>query len=123
MWGEFYKRWLDLVFCWLPTTNAARDEAVEEEGQAAPPNAAEVVVEERPVKAPEGDGADDLTVIKGIGPAIQAKLQGFGIASLSDLAASDAGELAAKLGASQPMSKARVQGWIERARDRTMSGG
>jgi predicted flap endonuclease-1-like 5' DNA nuclease len=123
MWVDFYKRWLDLCCCWLPKTNSARDESADEERRAAPSNGAEAAVEEQPADNPEGNDADDLTVIKGIGPAIQTKLRGFGIAGFSDLAASDADELAAKLGASQPMSTARVQGWVEAARDRTVGGG
>jgi predicted flap endonuclease-1-like 5' DNA nuclease len=123
MWRDFYKQWLDLCFCWLPKASEAREESADEERQTASPNGAEAAVEERPADVPEGDDVDDLTIIKGIGPAIQSKLRGFGIASFSGLAASDANELAAKLGASQPMSTARVQGWIEAARERTMSGG
>ncbi|MEZ5934857.1 MAG: helix-hairpin-helix domain-containing protein [Alphaproteobacteria bacterium] len=68
---------------------------------------------------PDDNGAEDLTVIKGIGPAVEAKLRGFGITSLAALAAADPDALAAKLKVSQPISTTRVKGWVEVAQERT----
>ena len=62
--------------------------------------------------------SDDLTVIKGIGPAIQEKLRALGIATFSDLARAD--PKAWGLKGPQPISEARVRGWIEAARQRTV---
>ena len=81
--------------------------------------AAAATVDEEAGAGPEE--ADDLTVIKGIGPAVQTKLRSFGIASLAELAASDPEALAAKLRASQPISTTRVEGWIKAAGDRASS--
>jgi predicted flap endonuclease-1-like 5' DNA nuclease len=62
---------------------------------------------------------DDLTVIKGIGLAVQEKLRSLGITTFRDLATADPDDLVDQLKASLPVSKARVRGWIEAARERT----
>ena len=62
--------------------------------------------------------SDDLTVIKGIGPALQQKLRALGIATFSDLARADPKALTERLKGAQPISEARVRGWIEAARQR-----
>jgi predicted flap endonuclease-1-like 5' DNA nuclease len=80
MWNEIFKRWIDLIFWWAP-----KDEArpPPEEPKERAPSAAE----RSAVRGPEvGEQvvSDDLTVIKGIGPAIQEKLRVLGIATFSD---------------------------------------
>jgi predicted flap endonuclease-1-like 5' DNA nuclease len=65
--------------------------------------------------------ADDLTVIKGIGPSVQEKLRSLGIMTFKDLARADPDHLVDQLKTSLPASKARIHGWIEAARERTGS--
>ena len=61
---------------------------------------------------------DDLTEIKGIGPAMQNKLRALGITTFADLAAADPDQLMAQLKGSQPLSRGRVRHWTETARQR-----
>jgi predicted flap endonuclease-1-like 5' DNA nuclease len=61
---------------------------------------------------------DDLTVIKGIGPAVQNKLRALGITTFADLAAADPDELMKQLKGAQPLSRGRVRHWTEAARQR-----
>jgi predicted flap endonuclease-1-like 5' DNA nuclease len=70
---------------------------------------------EKPVAAPV---PDDLTEIKGIGPAVQNKLRALGITTFADLAAADPDQLMARLKGSQPLSLGRVRHWTEAARQR-----
>ena len=70
---------------------------------------------EKPVAAPV---PDDLTEIKGIGPAMQNKLRALGITTFADLAAADPDQLMARLKGSQPLSLVRVRHWTEAARQR-----
>jgi predicted flap endonuclease-1-like 5' DNA nuclease len=62
--------------------------------------------------------ADDLTVIKGIGPVVQEKLQALGIRTFGDLAAADPQTLTGQLKGRQPISEALVRGWTEAADQR-----
>lgn len=62
-------------------------------------------------KAVSPPPADDLTIIKGIGPVYAARLQEAGVTTLRALAGSDAGGLAERLG----LPAARVSTWIEEA--------
>ena len=122
MWAEFCKRWFDLCRCWLPTTKDEQTSGAE--AKPSPTMADDVSTDLRATGdetglGPEAADADDLTVIKGIGPSIQTKLRSFGINSLAALAASDPDALAAKLKTSQPISTTRVKGWIEAAQDQT----
>jgi predicted flap endonuclease-1-like 5' DNA nuclease len=64
---------------------------------------------------------DDLTVIKGIGPALQNRLRALGITTFADLAAANPDKLMAQLKGGQPLSRARVQHWTEAARARMRS--
>ena len=61
---------------------------------------------------------DDLTVIKGIGPALQNKLRALGITTFADLAAANPDQLMEQLKGSQPLSRGRVRHWTEAARQR-----
>ena len=69
----------------------------------------------KPVAAPV---PDDLTEIKGIGPAMQNRLRALGITTFADLAAADPDQLLAQLKGSQPLSLGRVRHWTEVARQR-----
>jgi NADH-quinone oxidoreductase subunit E len=118
MWDQTFKRWLDLVFWWLP-----KPEAAEQPSAQAPEPAPETAPEKAPPQAKEppaqpaaSDRApDDLTVIKGIGPAVQEKLHALGIRTFDDLAAADPETLAEQLKGRQPISQALVRGWTEAA--------
>jgi predicted flap endonuclease-1-like 5' DNA nuclease len=121
MWADFCKRWLDLCCWWLPTT--AGEEKNGAEAKPSPTMTKDLSTDQTTVGSEDDTGsgkddADDLTVIKGIGPSIETKLRGFGITSFAVLAASDPETLAAKLKASQPISTTRVKSWIEAARER-----
>ena len=120
MWADFCKRWFDLCCWWLPTPKD--EQKSDAETKTLLTMADEVSTEVKTTGCEEGvasdeDDADDLTVIKGIGPAVQTKLRSFGVTSLAALAAADPEALAAKLKASQPISSARVKGWIAAAQD------
>lgn len=55
--------------------------------------------------------ADDLTIIKGIGPVYEARLQEAGVTSLRALAGAQVEDLAARLG----VPPGRVSTWIDEA--------
>jgi predicted flap endonuclease-1-like 5' DNA nuclease len=72
----------------------------------------------QPEKAVTPPIPDDLTVIKGIGPAVQNKLRALGITTFADLAAANPDKLMEQLKGSQPLSRGRVHHWTEAARER-----
>jgi large subunit ribosomal protein L21 len=114
MWEQMVKRWFRLVFWWMPGSDQTR---VRNEEAATPSNG-----EQRGDPAPRPPTArvaDDLTVIKGIGPAVQKKLRELDIITFSDLAEADADALTEKLKGSQPISITRVRAWTEDARARS----
>jgi large subunit ribosomal protein L21 len=82
--------------------------------QAEPPKA-----EARKAEPPKAEARkaepDDLTTIKGIGPATQDKLRGLGIATFKDLAAANPEELVQQLKGGQPISEAQIRGWTAEA--------
>jgi predicted flap endonuclease-1-like 5' DNA nuclease len=122
MWDNIFKRWIDLLFWWVPRTEETRPERASESSPVASEQGASRVPEEaleQQVPTAEEVVPDDLTVIKGIGPAVQRKLRSLGITTFRDLATADADELAEHLKGSQPVSKARVHNWIKAARERT----
>ncbi|MEM7022782.1 MAG: helix-hairpin-helix domain-containing protein [Pseudomonadota bacterium] len=71
------------------------------------------------VATAETKAPDDLTAIKGIGPAVQSKLRALGIQTYDDLAKADPDRLIDQLKGSQPISPARVRGWTEAAASTT----
>jgi predicted flap endonuclease-1-like 5' DNA nuclease len=147
MWDQTFKRWLDLVFWWLPKHEATEQPSAQAAEPAAPPAAASEpaprAAEPATVHAPEpvapaakeppagrapkqaaavaaSDRApDDLTVIKGIGPVVQQKLHALGIRTFHDLAAADPGALVEQLKGRQPISETLVRGWTKAADQRT----
>ena len=66
------------------------------------------VHEEPPPKFRSGGGADDLTLIKGIGPVYRDRLTESGIHSFSDLGAADPDAVAETAGT----SVSAAQGWV-----------
>lgn len=112
MWEQIVKRWIDLAFWWVPR----EDRAPAQKAEAAEPTKAEQRVDPDSEPAPN-HVAEDLTVVKGIGPAVQKKLRGLDIASFSDLAQADPDALTEKLKGSQPISVAQVNAWIAAARE------
>jgi large subunit ribosomal protein L21 len=122
MWPVLWKRWLELCCWWMPKT----DRPQEQEEAATPTEpvdepSAPVKEANEPEQAAEAPPADDLTQIKGIGPALQKKLAAQQIRAFADLAGADAETLTDRLKASQPLSVGAVEGWIAAARERTGS--
>ncbi len=114
MWNKIVKQWIELAFWWVPR----EDRSPAQNAEVAEPAKAEQPVAPAQEAAPERV-AEDLTVIKGIGPAVQKKLRGLDIATFSDLAEADADALTEKLKGSQPISVAQVRGWTEAAREQS----
>ena len=137
MWDRWFRQWLNAFFWWLPRKDRdeespprqegrseqeerrppaaeAREEPAGQEEQPRP--AAEVAPE--PATSPQA-GPDDLTVIKGLGPAMQRKLEAAGISSFKQLAEADAQALTDELKPSQrTITREKVEEWIEEARKR-----
>ena len=141
MWDAYFRRWLDLVFWWLPKHEAAPSRKAE----VAPPQRSKEAPIRQPAPAANGGAPtptersagpavkptapqpekavtspvpDDLTVIKGIGPAVQNRLRALGITTFADLAAANPDRLMEQLKGSQPLSRGRVHHWTEAARER-----
>ena len=124
-WLKFWRQWM---FWWLPGGDEPeKDKPTEDQNQQATRTASETDAADvdaaaswRPAPG-EPAGAkpetDDLTEIKGIGPAIARKLDGLGIKTFADLAEADPEDLANKL-ASRPVTAARVREWIAEAQKR-----
>lgn len=144
MWDVYLRRWMDLLFWWVPrkeqgkeaertprkrtaepaarSAEPSRPPAAEQAARpkaaarkAAEPRARAESEANKPVAAPV---PDDLTEIKGIGPAMQNKLRALGITTFADLAAADPDQLMARLKGTQPLSLGRVRHWIEVAKQR-----
>lgn len=124
MWNDLMRRWMDLALWWVPgrNRNAEHSDAPANSAPAAPsaPSAEE---KEPAPAAPEVNqatgGSEDLTAIKGIGPAMQKRLAGLGIVHVADLAAADAKTLTEQLKAGKAVvSESQVSAWIEAAAGR-----
>ena len=180
MWDVMLRRWLDILFWWVPRKEGAprtakpgpRESAPEVAPRAAEPSTRPAPKQpaERPARAEGGapkaaaQGArpaarpapaqpapparagagaakpsarpapkpapaqpektvappvpDDLTVIKGIGPAVQNKLRALGITTFADLAAADPDTILRGLKGSQPLTMGKGQAWTVAARER-----
>ena len=122
MWDDIFKRWVDLLFWWVPRSEERRPDRTKESTPGASGEGASRVLKEaveQQVPTAEEVVPDNLTMIKGIGPVVQEKLRSLGIATFSDLARADPTTLAEQLKGSQPISEARVRSWTEAARGRT----
>jgi predicted flap endonuclease-1-like 5' DNA nuclease len=111
MWDQSFKRWMDLVFWWLPKHDVSEQPSAQAPEPVAEPQPRQAASEE----ATPDPSPDDLTVIKGIGPVVQQKLHALGIRTFDDLAAADPETLAEQLKGRQPISPALVRGWTEAA--------
>jgi predicted flap endonuclease-1-like 5' DNA nuclease len=116
MWDQTFKRWIDLVFWWLPKPQA--DQPAPQAAKPPAGNAPKQAAGGR-TKAASDAAPDDLTVIKGIGPVVQQKLHALGIRTFDDLAAADPAKLVEQLKGRQPISEALVRGWTKAADQRT----
>lgn len=132
MWTELFRQWWRMMFWWLPEQSKEPERTAREQHSSSGTDEAAT---QAPTPAPERPKAeapqaraepaapvspDDLTVLKGVGEAMQKKLRGQGINTFSDLAGADADELTARLKETQPvLSKTRVQEWIDAARQRS----
>ena len=119
MWPVPWKRWLEFCSGWLPTTDRPQEEAevVTLTQPLDGPGAAATETSE-PEQGGEAPPTDDLTQLKGIGPALQKKLAARQIRTFAELAAADAGRLTESLKASQPVSSGAVERWIAAAQER-----
>jgi len=104
--------WFDLMFWWIPRESHASKNC---ETTAA---SVEAALSEELAPEPATDRvAADLTVIKGIGPALQKKLAAMNIITYSDLAEADVDALMDRLKGSQPISPTQVHAWTDSARE------
>jgi predicted flap endonuclease-1-like 5' DNA nuclease len=95
--GRYLQRWIDLLFWWVPWTEETRLETAKESTPGASAQDASRVPEEvveQQVPTAEEVVPDDLTVIKGIGPAVQGKLRSLGITTFRDLATANPDDVA-----------------------------
>lgn len=137
-WLKFWRRWM---FWWVPGVDTAdddkKDTAAPQQSapqqsapqQAAPQQpatkqpqagAADASASRQPAssEAPASSAAaDDLTAIKGIGPAIARKLDALGVRTFAELAAADPDDLAARL-ESRTVTADRVRTWASEAKKR-----
>ncbi|MDN3517707.1 DUF4332 domain-containing protein [Aquisalimonas lutea] len=134
---DLFRRWLDLLFWWLPreqhtSTSSSRetsagqsagreaDDRQDETGDKAAHTAASEspASTAAPTSGPGDDAVDDLTTIKGIGPAMAGRLQGMGIRTFDDLAAADIKAITRQLREqSVVISEKKVEGWVQAARE------
>jgi large subunit ribosomal protein L21 len=126
MWNNLMRRWLEMATWWLPKdsddatppTDAAASAKPRPEPEPEPaPQPESVSPAAEPSPAPDlAGGGDDLTAIRGIGPAMQRRLEGLGIRSQAALAAADAKTLTEQLKADRAVvSQTQVAAWIEAA--------
>lgn len=121
MLADIYRRWLDLCCRCLPKAKGGQEsDATTDRPRSSADRSSsnDETIEGKNDGSLQDSAADDLTAIKGVGPATVTKLRDAGITSFADLAASDPDELARRLGASQPISAKRVKSWIEAAQER-----
>ncbi|WP_311173030.1 helix-hairpin-helix domain-containing protein [Halobellus ordinarius] len=101
------------------TTETADDEetveTADESDESGEPEADEADGADGEPEADEADGAggEPVETLKGIGPAYGERLGNAGIETVADLAAADAGDLAAEI----DVSEKRITGWIDRAQE------
>ena len=124
-WLKFWRRWM---FWWLPGGDEPEEtkpaQPAQKKSAPAEPKTEAADVEAAASqrsgsKEPSATAtqADDLTAIRGIGPAIARKLEALGVTTFADLAAADPDDLAAKI-ARRPVTSNRVREWIAEAKKR-----
>lgn len=139
-WLKFWRRWM---FWWVPGVDTADDDKKDTAApqQSAPQQSApqQAAPQQPATKQPQAGAADagasasrqpesseapassaaadDLTAIKGIGPAIARKLDALGVRTFAELAAADPDDLAARLD-SRTVTADRVRTWASEAKKR-----
>ena len=123
MWSDLIKRWMDMALWWVPgrSGDAADPTGPADTRQASPrpqqPKPASEPADEAVSAAPTPTTApEDLTTIKGIGPAMEKRLNKLGIHTRAELAAADPSGLTAKLKADKAVvSESQVSAWVTAA--------
>lgn len=142
---DLFRRWLDMLFWWLPSSGSAnQDSATGHNAEKQAPSKQATSTQSRPTSQPTGGGsaasatvqtdggsteadttgapskdraADDLTAIKGIGPAMAGRLRDMGIETFDDLAGTNIKEITRRLREqSVVISEKKVEGWVQAAR-------
>mgnify|MGYP002760842545 CR=1 FL=1 len=119
MWNDLMRRWMKLATWWMPNNEHAAQptERGAPQPQATPQASPQASPQPTAKTTATGTHSADLTAIKGIGPAMQKRLEAIGILSPADLAAADAETLTRMLKADKAVvSAAKVSEWIEAAR-------
>ena len=133
MFAEWMRFWCRVACWWVPgmkdpdtdTTKGTRDKArsAREESPDRPEDVTATTADTpdqtkaTPSEKTTAASSDDLTAIRGIGPAVARKLNGFGVRTFADLASADPEDLASRLGM-RPVTPERVREWIAEARKR-----
>lgn len=124
MWNDLMRRWMDLALWWVPGRKNGQPES--ERSQAAAgtppsqPSAAPTAPTAPSAQARPENGEKTLTGIKGIGPAMEKRLNALGIISPADLAAANPATLTEQLKAGKAVvSEEKVKAWIEAAAGRS----
>lgn len=133
MYADWIKKWLDWMYWWLPSMGDSSDEKTPESTASRPTSASPEptpaptapVTETSGGAGPEAaaeqqaeavkSGYDDLTAIKGVGPAMQNKLNGLGITSFEQLAHTDPQTLADQLNV-RTIKADRIREWAAEAK-------
>lgn len=126
MWNDLMRRWMDMALWWVPGSRQSDDKPADEAPAQSPaheprqsPTQAQAQTQATPSATPDAPahGDEDLTAIKGIGPAMQKRLAHLGVTTPAQLASADADELTKHLKAGGAViSRNRVAEWIEAAR-------
>jgi len=113
MWNDLMRRWMDMALWWLPGNRSNGDTAA----PSAPTSHREAPAQPKAKPSPSNaSSGTDLTGIKGIGPAMQKRLEKLGVTSPAQLAAADADRLTEQLKAGGAViSRNRVAEWIHAA--------
>lgn len=122
MFEEWFKAWRRLFFWWLPSEDGEQgrgaDAPTADKHRSADTTASAEVASEsstgETTAAASTTVEDDLTEIKGIGPALAKRLRNIGVTSFDHLAAADPEDLAHRL-QMRPVTPERVRSWIEAA--------
>lgn len=117
MWNHLMRRWMEIALWWLPKADDDRS-ADSTDQPASEPEAAPHP--QAPAGAPQASespaATDDLTAIRGIGPAMQKRLVAMGIHTHADLAAADVDTLTERLKADKAVvSRDQVRRWVDTA--------
>jgi len=137
---DLFRRWLDMLFWWLPSSGSANQDSntapntprstatTQSSGTNETAGAGSASRSEAKTSGDEAESAvtatpkaerpaDDLTAIKGIGPAMAGRLRDMGIETFDDLAATNIKDITRRLREqSVVISEKKVEGWVQAAR-------